>query len=118
MELYLCIIVYVAVLYVIKLARLDLTSNRIIFFFTAYWFIATILSIQKVAGLCAVSGYTYTLVYIHLISFVLGFLSIKINPNGTDTLSRDTIEKQIDKLIYNPLFIVVLLACTIYVTTL
>lgn len=112
------IIVFFFAFCLIYMTNLDKTSRRFLVFFVGYWCIATFLSLNNIGGLCEVSSSTYSLVYIHLISFCLGFNVIRIRNSKFRIISRESIDTSINSLMNNTFFRIILIVSTIYICSL
>lgn len=100
-------------LFIIKNSRMDGFSRRIIYLYLGYWFVALFLAVIQISGLYYTSNYTLTLLCLNVLSFISGFLVLKINPHYA--ISVKQINVLIEDLLQRPLFKYLLLGSTVLV---
>lgn len=86
--------------------------------FVVFWVISLFLSIIRLGGLNQVSDYTYLLVYLGIIFFIIGFLSVKINRENELIFNQDFFSEKIVLITKNKFFVVLLIGVCIYVYSL
>lgn len=94
---------------------MDRISKMILHFFVGYWFIALFLSIIEVNNIYEVRDSTYLLIYLGLISFILGYLTVKISKNRDYTLSEMILRNKVEHITSSKLYWVILGSVCIYV---
>lgn len=97
---------------ILKSSKFDPLSKRVLYPFLLLWGISLFISIFNPYGLYSVSFFTYILLFISVFSFLFGFISIpKIKVATANKISylNIVIDKQLDGIIYNKIYIIIIL---------
>lgn len=94
---------------------MDITSRRMLKIFVIYWLISIVLTFFQIYGIPEVSSYTYILVILGVFSFCIGYLLIARKRNNTLHISKDDISKQVEGVVDNVPYLVVLIIASIYI---
>lgn len=100
---------------IIRKQIFDRISRVVLDFFSAYWFLALLLSILRVGDLKEVSDYTYFIMYLGLVSFILGFTLVRIPKSINTVITKDLFDSMINRIQKNVFFIGILIFSCIYV---
>lgn len=92
----------------------DRTAKLAILSYLAIWSVAIVLALLEYNGQRHISDYTFVLLLLNILSFILGFINIK-SQNQDNSISEENIEDKINALINNRIFIVFLCLSTLYV---
>ena len=98
--------------------KMDYLSKRIISMYMILWSVDMIVMSYGLYDLPKTSTYANFLLLIGNLSFVMGFLSIKISADRCVAISTPNFTNQVQKLLRNKIFIFVLLGITAYVLSL
>jgi len=114
------LIIFLGITLLIRLKnkRIDKASKRILLIFIIYWFISLYLATQQIYDFNKVQTTTIIIQLISIYSFIFGFLKVKINPNIQFNLKTPQFQSQVDRIMNNPLFILLLIVTTAYVISL
>lgn len=91
----------------------DRLSRIVIYSFLVVWALAFVTSGLRLYGLYEVSNYTMNLLLLHVLSFTLGFLFVRIPKKSMVQIRAEEIAPQIDKLYERLLFKVMIIVSTI-----
>lgn len=105
------------IIVVLKVSKLNETSKRMICLIIGYWAIALILSAIGVPGLNRPSDYAFVLLFLSIIMFSFGFLSLR-STTKEFTFDQNRLVPIINTIIDSKFFLILLLISAILSTTL
>jgi len=112
------ILTFIAVLVIIKTAKIEFITRVVLYCFVGYWFVSLIISCINPYDFYPIKAVTYVLLLLGVVSFVVGMLVRKnrIMPNNGHLLGCDIplVERVIDKMVTNKIVISVFLIVSIY----
>lgn len=110
------IIIYLILLYIIKLRIKDSVSRNLILIYTSYWIFSLVICNLNVYDYYLVDDMTYYLLLAHLVAFVLGFSMIQ--PKERFDLWTINTDLDIRKFLKNKFFICVFISAFLFTITL
>lgn len=103
---------------IIKNITIDRLSKIILNFFVGFWAFALVMSIINVSDFYPISDYTYAIMYLGVVSFVLGFLLTPLKKRMSYVLNNNNIDKQVIEISKNRIFQGIIIIACIYIYTL
>lgn len=110
------ILFFVLLLIYIKKKRIDVTSKRILYTYLIYWSIAICGADFQILGIYKPSTFSMVLQIISILSFVVGFLSVKIVPSASISWEETTLNLSFEKLIKNKIFVALAIFSFVYIS--
>lgn len=111
------LIVFLFLIFLTRFCK-DHVSRRLIAFYIVYWGIAIFLCITGAYDI-KVSGNTLTLVYVHLIAFLIGYsLFNNTIKNPYPCFNTEYLREQVDRFLKNPIVFGLVIVTTIYYVSL
>lgn len=115
--IFILILLFLFVFFWLKINRMDLPSKRILMLFVSLWFVVLLLSQLEMYGFSRPKNYTIVLLLISIFSFIIGFCLYRCRYKVV-VVNTDYIKEQVDRLMNNKIFLVILIAFTIYMISL
>lgn len=105
---------YILIFLFQKIIRLDQISKYFLIAFQTIWFMVLWVSMIRPYGLFKPSDYTYLLLCLNVLSFTIGFYSIRIKNHNNYNIESNKLRNSIIRILNNKLFIAYLLGLMAY----
>lgn len=112
------VVVGIFLFHLIRSMQIDMTSRRMLMLFVVYWFVSLILASLQVFGMREVGAITFIILVLGVLSFSIGFIIPAMKRSSKLELVREDVSFQIEGLINNVFFRVVIIVASVYIFTL
>ncbi len=90
---------------------MDGLSQRLLYLYLGYWFVALLWAVMQISGLNYTSNYTLILLCINVLSFTIGYYMFKISPSNK--ISVNQVEAAVELLMSKTYFKTLLIVSTV-----
>lgn len=118
MRLLVLFLFFIILLRFVKAKGMDATSKKILYCFLGIWFVALLIVVWNPFGFYPISVYTYFLVYLNVLSFVLGFSMLSTPKRLYKKFNVFKLETSIEVVLNSTVFKILMAITLLYTTAL